>query len=107
MRDVGYDIQVLNTPMNATLIKGKFLQRAMQVQVCCYEKELLNLYAYTLMDQPIIVQLDVDPLILSPLGIIYDAMIDSISAVDLYKLPAAGGTPLLNVRTPPGIIKMV
>ena len=59
-----------------------------------------------MMDQPIIVQLDVDPLILRPLWIIYDAMIDSISAIDLYKLPAAEGTPLLNVRTPPVIITM-
>ena len=31
MWEVGYYIQVLDTPMNATLIKREFLQRTMQV----------------------------------------------------------------------------
>ena len=76
------------------LIKGEFLRRTIQVRGCCQEKELLKLYAYTLVEHPIVVHLDIDSLILRPLDVIYDAMIDGIGAVDPSDLSAAGGTPL-------------
>ena len=49
------------------------------------------MYAYTLLEQPIVVHLNVDSLILRPLDVIYDTMIDGIGTVDPSDLPAAGG----------------
>ena len=44
---------------------------------CCGDKEFLKLYSYTLVDYPIVVQLDLDSLIVQPLDDLFDAMFDS------------------------------
>ena len=50
---------------------------------CCQEKEYLKLYAYTLIEFPVVVHLDLDSLILQPFDDLYDSMIDG----DNGKLP--------------------
>ena len=56
---------------------------------------MLNLYAYTLVEQPIVWHQLSNP---APPDVIYDAMIYGIGTVDPYDLPAAGGTPLPTSR---------
>ena len=54
------------------------------------------MYAYTLVEQPIVVHLDVNSIILIPVGAIYDSIIDGAIVVDPYNLPAAGSPPPSN-----------
>lgn len=82
LADFGYDVQIRETPINASEIKGEFLRRTIQVRGCCQEKELLKLYAYTL-TEPVAVHLDVDALILKPLDYLFDAIIDGVETSSL------------------------
>ena len=77
LEGLGYNVQIRETPINATQIKGEFLRRTIQIRGCCQEKELLKLYAYTL-SEPIAVHLDVDFLILKPLDKLFDAIIGGV-----------------------------
>ena len=79
LEGLGYDVQIRETPINATQIKGEFLRRTIQIRGCCQEKELLKLYAYTL-SEPIAVHLDVDFLILKPLDKLFDVIIGGVQS---------------------------
>ena len=76
---LGYQVQIRETPINATQIKGEFLRRTIQIRGCCQEKELLKLYAYTL-SEPVAVHLDVDFLILKPLDSLFDALLGDVQS---------------------------
>jgi hypothetical protein len=51
---------------------------------CCGEKELIKLEAYTLVDHPVVVHLDLDTLVLKPLDDLFDVMLGI--AADTSKL---------------------
>lgn len=73
--DLGYEVLVRPTPFNVTDIKGEFLREHIVKSGCCGEKEYLKLYAYTLLEYPIVVHLDLDSLVLRPLDDLFDAML--------------------------------
>ena len=73
--DLGYTIQIRDTPFDVTKIQGKFLREHVVKSGCCGEKEYLKLYAYTLLDYPIVIHLDLDSLILKPLDDLFIAML--------------------------------
>lgn len=75
-RDLGYTVQMRETPFNVTDIRGKFLREHIVKSGCCGEKEYLKLYAYALSDYPIVVHLDLDSLLLKPLDDLFHAMLD-------------------------------
>ena len=70
----GYTVLVRDTPINVTDIRGPYREVATK-NGCCGEKEWLKLYAYTLLDYPVVVHLDLDCLILQPLDELFDAII--------------------------------
>ena len=82
LQRLGYQVEIRETPINATKIKGEFLRRTIQIRGCCQEKELLKLYAYTL-SEPVAVHLDVDFLILKPLDKLFDAIIGGVQSSSL------------------------
>lgn len=74
-RSLGYTIQIRDTPFNVTDIKMKFLRENVVKSGCCGEKEYLKLYAYALLEYPIVVHLDLDSLVLKPLDDLFLAML--------------------------------
>ncbi|KAL9187354.1 hypothetical protein ACHAXT_001457 [Thalassiosira profunda] len=74
-RELGYQVQIRETPFNVTDIQGKFLREHMVKSGCCGEKEYLKLYAYALKDYPIVVHLDLDSLVLKPMDDLFHAML--------------------------------
>jgi len=72
---LGYEVLVKEVPINVSEIEGTFLREHVYKSGCCGDKEFLKLYAYTLMDFPIVVHLDLDSLILQPLDELFDAML--------------------------------
>mmetsp|Transcript_20190 Transcript_20190/g.43876 ORF Transcript_20190/g.43876 Transcript_20190/m.43876 type:complete len:476 (-) Transcript_20190:37-1464(-) len=75
-KDLGYTIQIRETPFNVTDIKEKFLREHIVKSGCCGEKEYLKLYAYALLDYPIVIHLDLDSLVLKPMDDLFLAMLD-------------------------------
>lgn len=74
---LGYEVQIHDTPFNVSDIRGQFLKEHIVKSGCCGEKEYLKLYAYTLLDYPIVVHLDLDSLVLKPLDDLFDVMLES------------------------------
>jgi hypothetical protein len=93
---LGYEIQIKETPIDPTKIKGDFLREKVDKTGCCGAKEFLKLYAYTLVEYEIVVHLDLDSLILQPLDNLFDSMLldNEAKAVSDSKLPVMFGDPV-------------
>ena len=57
-RELGYEVMIRETPFNVTDIKMPFLKEHIVKSGCCGEKEYLKLYAYSLLEFPVVVHLD-------------------------------------------------
>jgi len=77
LADLGYTLIERNTPVAVKDIQGDFLRENIEKNGCCGEKELVKLEAYTLIDHPVVVHLDLDVLILKPMDALFDMMISS------------------------------
>jgi hypothetical protein len=75
LADLGYELLERFTPVAVKDIQGDFLREHIHSNGCCGEKELVKLEAYTLIQHPVIVHMDLDTLILKPLDAIFDWML--------------------------------
>jgi hypothetical protein len=72
---LGYTTLIRNIPFEKNDIQGQYLREHIDGASCCGAKEYLKLYAYTLVQHPVAVVLDLDSLILHPLDDLYDALL--------------------------------
>lgn len=85
-KELGYEIQIRDTPFNVADIKSKWLQEHIVKSGCCGEKEYLKLYSYVQFDYPIVINLDLDSLVLKPMDDLFDVMLaDKLIGVDVNK----------------------
>ena len=86
---LGYTVLIRNTPFDKGDIQQQFLREHIDKASCCGEKEFIKLYAYTLVDHPVAVVLDLDSLVLQPLDPLFDAIIEGENLKDetVKKLP--------------------
>ena len=75
LKDLGYTLLKRETPVAVKDIQGDFLREKIEKNGCCGEKELVKLEAYTLIQHPIVVHLDLDVLILKPMDALFDWML--------------------------------
>lgn len=75
LENLGYDVQVRDTPFNETQIQNPMLIEA-QGNSCCGTKEYLKLYSYLMLEFPVVVHLDLDTLVLKPMDDLFDLMLD-------------------------------
>ena len=75
LQELGYTLLKRDTPVAVADIEGEFLRTKIEANGCCGEKELIKLEAYTLIDYPIVVHLDLDVLVLKPLDSLFDLML--------------------------------
>mmetsp|Transcript_17186 Transcript_17186/g.26046 ORF Transcript_17186/g.26046 Transcript_17186/m.26046 type:complete len:369 (+) Transcript_17186:118-1224(+) len=85
LKDLGYTVLIRDTPVAVEDIKGDFLRNKIESNGCCGEKELIKLEAYTIVEHPIVVHLDLDVLILQPMDALFDYMLGKTS--DLSTIP--------------------
>ena len=90
---VGYELLRRDVPVPVDEIQGDFLRTKVVTNGCCGEKEYVKLHAYTLLDHPIVVHLDLDTIVLRPMDGLFDAMLDDEHSDD-NKLPVMFGKPL-------------
>jgi len=87
LSSLGYEVQIRPTPIKVEDIRGphkEFVGGA----GCCGAKEFIKLYSYTLTDYPIVVHFDTDMLLLKPLDVLFDSMLEGPSSPARERLPA-------------------
>ena len=92
---LGYTVLIRNTPFDKQDIRQTFLRENIDKASCCGEKEFVKLYAYTLVDHPVAVVLDLDSLVLQPLDVFFDAIIqgEDLTQETYEKLPIHYNNP--------------
>ena len=75
LEPLGYEILLRDVPVPLNEIEGEYLREKVPANGCCGEKEFVKLHAYTLMQHPAVVHLDLDTLVMKPMDKLYDAMI--------------------------------
>jgi hypothetical protein len=76
LRELGYNVLERETFMNVSDLPEGDLKTYIQKDGCCGEKEFIKFEAYTLTDYPVVVHLDLDILVLKPLDILFDPMVE-------------------------------
>lgn len=85
--DLGFELLRRDTPVNVSDIQGDILRERIQTNGCCGEKELIKLEAYTLIQHPIVVLLDLDVLVFKPMDAVFDLMLDTSENPDTSQVP--------------------
>lgn len=73
-RKLGYEVHIKDVPVDVTKIRGDFLREKVVKTGCCGDKEFIKLYAYTLVEYPIVVHLDLDSLVVQNMDELFDGM---------------------------------
>jgi alpha-N-acetylglucosamine transferase len=76
LQPLDYTILIRDVPVPLHEIRGDYLRSRVPNNGCCGDKEFVKLHAYTIMEHPVVVHLDLDTLVLKPMDHLYDAMID-------------------------------
>jgi hypothetical protein len=76
LEPLGYHILIRNVPVSLNKIEGAYLREKVPDNGCCGEKEFVKLHAYTLVNHPAVVHLDLDTLVLKPMDALFDVIID-------------------------------
>ena len=94
---LGYELLERDTFVKVEDIQGEYLRKNIEKNGCCGEKEFIKLEAYTLIQHPIVVHLDLDVLVLKPLDNLFDVMMTNkevpldLNQIETMWPPEAGG----------------
>lgn len=84
--NMGYNVQIREIPFDLKDIRGP-LKEYIHGASCCGATEFLKLYAYTLVEHPIVVHLDTDMMQLQPFDDLFDSMLDGPTSPARERLP--------------------
>jgi hypothetical protein len=73
LEKIGYTIKQVDVPVPVADIEGDVLRENVHQNGCCGELEFIKLWAYTLVDHPFVVHLDLDTVVLKPMDELFDA----------------------------------
>lgn len=73
LEKLGYHVKQVDVPVPVADIQGDFLRENVHQNGCCGELEFIKLWAYTLIDHPYVVHLDLDTVVLKPMDELFDA----------------------------------
>eukprot|EP00557_Chaetoceros_sp_GSL56_P010014 CAMPEP_0176478180 /NCGR_PEP_ID=MMETSP0200_2-20121128/1044_1 /TAXON_ID=947934 /ORGANISM="Chaetoceros sp., Strain GSL56" /LENGTH=432 /DNA_ID=CAMNT_0017874091 /DNA_START=54 /DNA_END=1349 /DNA_ORIENTATION=- len=75
LEKIGYTVKQVDVPVPVAEIEGDVLRENVHQNGCCGELEFIKLWAYTLVDHPFVVHLDLDTVVLKPMDELFDAAI--------------------------------
>ncbi|KAL7517855.1 hypothetical protein ACHAWX_002732 [Stephanocyclus meneghinianus] len=75
LEQLGYKVLIRRAPVDSKYIEGQYLRENVSSDGCCGDKEFIKLHAYSLVDHPAIVHLDLDTLVLKPMDSLFDIII--------------------------------
>lgn len=85
LADLGYELVERETPVKTEEIEGDTLRNKIEKNGCCGSKELIKLEALTLTAYPVVVHLDLDVILLKPIDVLFDVMLDESGDVTKYR----------------------
>jgi hypothetical protein len=74
LRDAGFEISVVDPPVQPSEIRGEILRKSIHREWCCGADEFIKLYAYEL-PHPVIVHVDIDFAFYKPMDHLFDAIL--------------------------------
>jgi len=83
LKSLNYNVVNVDIPVPLEEIQEEYLKEKVPTNGCCGEKEFIKLWAYTLVDHPFVVHLDLDTMILKPFDELFDPILHSQSANDI------------------------
>lgn len=95
LEPLGFTVLERDVPVAVEDIEGDSLREKVVNNGCCGEMEFIKLWAYTLVEHPIVVHLDLDTFLLQPLDPLFDRMLVKDSTVTGDKLSEARRTDVL------------
>lgn len=75
LTDAGFNVLVRPVPVQKEEIEDPYLRKNIHREWCCGHDEFVKLYAYTIVDHPIVVHVDIDYIFHKPMDDIFDTMI--------------------------------
>jgi hypothetical protein len=75
LTQLGYTVLVRDAPVAIHDIRGDYLRQHIHRAWCCGADEFIKLYAYTLVNETIVVSLDVDMIVTRPMDDVYDVLL--------------------------------
>lgn len=75
LQRLGYTTLIRDQPVQKEDIYNEWLRNHIEAENCCGSAEFIKLYAYTLVDHPIVVHWDMDVAVLQPMDDLFDVMI--------------------------------
>lgn len=75
LEKAGYETIIRGTPIDRSKIKGEVYRKSVEQAMCCGSKEFIKMYAYTLLQHPVVAHFDLDKIVLKPMDDLFDAMI--------------------------------
>ena len=82
VRDLGYEIVLVDPPVQTDEIQGEYLRQHIHKEWCCGIDEFIKLYAYTFVNYPIVVHTDIDFMYYQHMDNLYDAMLLPASSIE-------------------------
>ena len=76
---------LVDVPVQVNDIQGDFLRENVVKNGCCGELEFIKLWAYTLVDHPFVVHLDLDTVVLQPMDELFNAALSGDSTTKVMK----------------------
>jgi hypothetical protein len=74
LQETGFEVIVVNSPVQQSEIKGQYLRQNIHNEWCCGSDEFIKLYAYSLLPHDIVVHVDMDFAFYKPMDDLFDAL---------------------------------
>jgi hypothetical protein len=74
LKDVGFEVIVVDSPIKDTEIRGEYLKKNIHKEWCCGSDEFIKMHAYTLPNE-VIVHVDIDYAFYKPMDHLFDAIL--------------------------------
>lgn len=75
LRKVGFQIMIVDSPVQRQDIQGEYLKQHIRKEWCCGHDEFIKWFPYTMTDYPAVVHVDIDFAFFRPMDELFDAMI--------------------------------
>ena len=76
LKDLGFELVPLPTPVNVSDIQGEFLRERIVSNGCCGDRELIKLESFRLTQHPIVIHMDLDTMVFRPMDPAIDLMLN-------------------------------
>ena len=75
LQTAGFEVLVVDPPVEKSEIRGDYLRKMIHRELCCGHDEFIKLYAYNKIPEEIFVHVDIDFAFFKPMDHIFDAML--------------------------------